>query len=52
VLSVIGYDSEDEAIRIANDLNMVSTRPSLGPTSSALVASLRRYGQGASSSTI
>jgi hypothetical protein len=47
VLCVIAYDSEDEAIRIANDSNMVSTPPSLGPTFSARVAWPRRYGPGA-----
>jgi len=31
------HDSEDEAIKIANDSRYVSTRPSLGPTSSARV---------------
>ena len=48
VLSVIAYDSEDEAIRIANDSEYGLHAASLGPTSSAHVTSPRRYGQGAS----
>jgi aldehyde dehydrogenase (NAD+) len=48
VLSVIAYDSEDEAIRIANDSKYAFTPLSSGLTSSAHVAWLLSCGLGAS----
>ena len=48
VLSVIAYDSEDEAIRIANDSKYGLHAAVLGPTWRARVAWLRGYGPGAS----
>ena len=49
VLSVIAYDSKKtRRLRSPTILNMVSTRPCLGPTYSEPVASHRRYGQDAS----
>jgi len=48
VLCVIAYDSEEEAIQIANDSKYGLHAAVLGPTSSGRVASRHRYGLDAS----
>ena len=48
VLSVISYDSEEDAIRIANDPDTGFTQPSSGPTSPARVEWLLQYEPAAS----
>ena len=47
VLCVIAYDTEEDAVRIANDSRHGLHAAVLGPTFSARVAWLHKYGPGA-----